>query len=63
MIDRTLLIFAKVFERTYLIVYRLNLAKHNNVLSEWHGLSSKDITDFLDEEIKSETRIILQYAN
>jgi hypothetical protein len=63
MIDRTVLIFTRLFSRTYLIIYRLSLQKYHNHLIEGHRIIAQDISKYMTQELESEVRIILQYVD
>jgi hypothetical protein len=63
MIDRTVLIFTRLFSRTYLIIYRLSLQKHHNRLIEGHRILAQDISKYMIQKLESEVRIILQYVD
>jgi hypothetical protein len=60
MIERTVLIFTRVHNKYYFIIYRLIVNKELNQLQELFTIRIRDITELVKKDFDSEFRIILQ---
>jgi hypothetical protein len=60
MIERTVLIFTRVHNKYYFIIYRVIVNKELNQLQELFTIRIRDITELVKKDFDSEFRIILQ---